>query len=298
METTTKRWDIAKTKEADLFATLKDYTLVISGNGIMHDYANYSPAPWCDETVSYVVIEEGVEHIGSYAFSNCTGLRSVEIPNSVKTLGDSVFSNCFILEDVNLPNTIASIGKYVFHHCHSLKFVKLPDSLDKIPTGTFSYCRGLREFIIPPNVRSIGDSVLLGCSLESITIPESVRIIGDEIFGKNNIYIKRIINESTVPQKISGNTFKNREDIKLYVPRSSIDSYLVNPSWRINFVNNIFPIESIDHNYKSLEQIKQQVNQLEARRVSMEKENRDIKNQVEELNLKISLLSGLKDNPK
>ena len=44
-------------------------------------------------TVKSIIISEGIESIGWFAFSNCTSLRSVTVPNSIKKIGHSAFGD-------------------------------------------------------------------------------------------------------------------------------------------------------------------------------------------------------------
>ncbi len=57
--------------------TLQNRTLIISGSGAMYSYSNKEDFPWysCRESITSVVIEEGVESIGNDAFFGCTGQR-------------------------------------------------------------------------------------------------------------------------------------------------------------------------------------------------------------------------------
>lgn len=50
--------------------------------------------------VKDIIIENGVQHIGNYAFYGCTGLTSVTIPSSVESIGSLAFSNCSQLKDI------------------------------------------------------------------------------------------------------------------------------------------------------------------------------------------------------
>jgi hypothetical protein len=61
-----------------------------------------------------------VNSIGDYAFSDCTGLTSVTIPNSVTSIGDYAFDGCSALTSVTIPNSVTSIGDYAFAACASL----------------------------------------------------------------------------------------------------------------------------------------------------------------------------------
>ena len=58
------------------------------------------------ETVIYEDIAYIVTDIGFEAFSNCTELTSVEIPNSVTTIGDYAFHGCTSLTNIEIPNSV------------------------------------------------------------------------------------------------------------------------------------------------------------------------------------------------
>lgn len=61
-----------------------DLTLTISGTGPMPDYTSSDQLPWKDgrDEITHIVIEEGVTHLGSYAFSKMKNLVSVALPES------------------------------------------------------------------------------------------------------------------------------------------------------------------------------------------------------------------------
>ena len=52
---------------------------------------------------------EGVTNIRSSAFSSCTSLTSIEIPNSVTSIGDYAFESCSPLTSIEIPNSVTSI---------------------------------------------------------------------------------------------------------------------------------------------------------------------------------------------
>ena len=60
---------------------------------------------------------EGYTRIGSYAFSRCSSLTSVTIPNSVTSIGESAFCGCNSLTSVNIGNNITRIGRCAFQFC-------------------------------------------------------------------------------------------------------------------------------------------------------------------------------------
>jgi len=51
-----------------------------------------------------------VTRIGNYAFTDCTGLTSVTIPNGVTSIGLFVFYSCTSLTSVTIGNSVGHIG--------------------------------------------------------------------------------------------------------------------------------------------------------------------------------------------
>lgn len=78
-------WAESGTCGKNLYWNLKNGVLTISGTGAMTNYSYSSNAPFYSSrsTISRAIISEGVTSIGGYAFSGCSGLTSVTIPNSV-----------------------------------------------------------------------------------------------------------------------------------------------------------------------------------------------------------------------
>ena len=123
-----------------------------------------------------------VTSIGNSAFSKCSGLTSVSIPEGVSAIGSYAFSNCTALTTVNYNATKCTqmYGSSVFSECTSLTTLNIGENVQTIPDYAFYGCSKLTSVTIPSSVTSIGVSAFSGCSgLTTVTIPEKVTSIGD-----------------------------------------------------------------------------------------------------------------------
>lgn len=66
------------------------------------------------------------------AFSFCTSLTNVSIPDSVTDIGRRAFFSCTALTSVTIPDSVNRIGDYAFYNCTSLKNVIFEGNIDTI----------------------------------------------------------------------------------------------------------------------------------------------------------------------
>lgn len=172
---------------------LKKVTLT-KGSGIMMDYIMvnsregpicYTNTPWyiSRNSIEEIIIEDGIENIGNYAFFYTFNLETVVIPESVKSIGKSAFMGCENLKNITIPENVTSIGDGAFGLCKSLTDITIPKNITKIGKNLFKECSGLKSLTIPDGVTDIGESAFYSCSgLTDITIPNSVKNIGMQAF--------------------------------------------------------------------------------------------------------------------
>ena len=82
------------------------------------DYDSYSGVVVIPASFKVNEIDYSVTSIGKSAFSWCSGLTSISIPNSVTSIGKSAFEECSSLTSVTIPNSVTSIGDFAFSSCN------------------------------------------------------------------------------------------------------------------------------------------------------------------------------------
>ena len=122
-------------------------------------------------------IPEDVQEIGSYAFSGCDDLNSIELSSTVKKIGSGAFAGCSSLTEFTIPDSVEEIGSNPFRNCTSLKkfhvspdqpkFIDIDEVLfDKTKSLliAFPYNYRSNQYEIPEGVKEIGAYAFEGCN--------------------------------------------------------------------------------------------------------------------------------------
>ena len=111
------------------------------------------------------------------------------------------------LKTVKLPTTINAIGDYAFYLCDALTEIIIPNSVTYIGAGSFGSCNKLENVILPFQLTSIESQAFTGCGFSKITIPNTVKTIGQFCFS--NCKNLRSINIPNSVTTISGSAFES-----------------------------------------------------------------------------------------
>lgn len=130
-------------------------------------------------------IEFSVVRIGSDAFSDCSQLQSVIIPQSVSSVEAFAFKNCLTINRISIPNSVKSIGSSAFEGCVCLSKVEIaPDGVSEIANAAFRGCVSLKTLSLPQGVVSIGAKAFAYCtSLEKIEFAHTIKNIEECAFS-------------------------------------------------------------------------------------------------------------------
>lgn len=133
---------------------------------------------------SVIPADGSVTSIGSSAFSGCSGLTNITIPESVTSIGSFAFLGCTGLISVTIPDSVTSIGGWAFSGCSGLKSITIGNGVTDIGDFAFQGCNGLTSVTIPDSVTSIGDDAFYNCSgLTSVAMGNGVKSIGSYAFS-------------------------------------------------------------------------------------------------------------------
>ena len=118
--------------------------LLIGGKGTMGAAINSSFVPWDEkrDSIKTVIIKNGVESVGHFAFAVCTELTSVTLPDTINTIGPNAFGGCSALRTIKLPDSVKSIGIWAFGGCRNLD-ITIPESVTSIDKEAFLKSEGV-----------------------------------------------------------------------------------------------------------------------------------------------------------
>lgn len=110
-----------------------------------------------DNTITKIIIPEGVEIIEDWAFEKCYELQILKLPKSLKRIGFGAFTSTK-LEFVSFPEGVEEIEESAFFNSSRLTTVTLPSTL-KVLHDAFMACPIMRIFMM---VRDLDSLKLIG----------------------------------------------------------------------------------------------------------------------------------------
>ena len=125
-----------------------------------------------------ISVAENTEIIGSSAFSSCSLITNITLPDTVTLIKNHAFYNCDSLVSVELSQSLHTVEQGAFAESSSLVSVDFPDSVQKIEHNMFTWCDNLQFVRLSESVTRVRD--MFSCSgITELSLPESVQSFDD-----------------------------------------------------------------------------------------------------------------------
>ena len=170
-----------------------------------------------------VTIPEGTEVIGTFAFSGLP-VTEVVLPSSVTLIAQYAFAYCTQLQTITLPEGLQNIGSYSFVYT-GLKRLELPKSCTRIGIAAFfgayrlervvgapqavepyafAYCQSLWDLSFAEGLAEIGDCAFYQTAVISVSLPDSLYSLGDQVFASDTPGIRsKVMKEMVIGSRLS-----------------------------------------------------------------------------------------------
>lgn len=184
----------------------------------------------CD-TLTELIMPDGLQVIGEFAFWACYNLSEITIPAGVTEIADGTFMGCRSLAKVTFLGPVTSIGETAFYDTRSLKHIDLPDSLTSLGSGAFKQSHrdgetdrsgGLEEIVLPAGLTKIEEDTFNGCyDMRSVHFLGKVTSIGDGAFCYTSSLLEIDLPESVC--SIGKKAFSGSGLQKILLPKDCVD---------------------------------------------------------------------------
>ena len=180
-------------------------------------------------TLLSVTIPNSVTKIDYGAFQNCDNLTSISIPTSVTYLGERVFYKCYSLTgSITIPENLVYMGRECFNGCRLTSIVWNAKNCTLQTEDYYGHFNStITSFVFGETVESIPAYLCQSLNIKSITIPSSVKTIGDYAFYCSSLVEVYINSEVT---RIGNNVFYQSLN-SIYVPCGTMETYKNAEDW-------------------------------------------------------------------
>ncbi len=155
-----------------------------------------------DNTITKVVIPEGVEKINSYAFANLTALEEIVLPSTMEAIEYGAFYGCTSLQKITFSgdNNLKIINQNAFEKCDIRGTLDL-SSICVISDYAFAGNQKLEGIVLGKTLLSVGQYAFAGCkALEEVTIKADKVKYGAYAFTDCEALTEFYVNAAVLPE--------------------------------------------------------------------------------------------------
>ena len=186
-----------------------------------------------DSDVCELLIAEGskLERICPYAFSGCSDLRTLSLPDSLTAIEERAFEGSGI-RDIDLGDGLLTVGASAFDNC-VFETIIIPDSLISIGEGAFAHNLYLSTVAIGEGSRlqSIGDKAFFCCEkLRTFTIPSELSELGRYVFVSSALSYISLSENNPYFEKIDACLYSEDKTVLVLCPQKGLWSTVTVPA--------------------------------------------------------------------
>ena len=152
-----------------------------------------------DDTVTEVVIPEGVKTIGPFAFANLTALKKVTLPSTLERIDQGAFLGCTALSEVVGLEHVKFINQSAFENCNLMGEIA-PSSAVAIADNAFRGNGKLTSVLLSEETVSLGIGAFENCTaLTTLTSAAEKVKLGERVFAGCKKLAAVRINADVIP---------------------------------------------------------------------------------------------------
>lgn len=121
-------------------------------------------SPFKDQNITNLTISDAVTSLPMYFMYSNDSIKTVNFPLSLSKIGKEAFSYCSNIEEIYLPDGILTIEEKAFYNCSKLSKVFIGNGLTELAYSLFYGCGNLSDVYLGNSVKSISDYCFMGCT--------------------------------------------------------------------------------------------------------------------------------------
>lgn len=189
--------------------------------------------------VTKIELSDGVHRIDDEAFSGFTSLREVQYGANLKEMGSSAFTHCTSLTNLVIPDSVTGETDFLFTECSNATTCYVGTGITTLGGDTFCDCPNLTSCHIPSNVTNLGGEhggVFARCyALTSVTVDGQIDHIGSNTFLDTNSLTELWLTGCTNVPLVESDTFvlEDAPRVTVHIPCNMTDAYQMTDVWNI-----------------------------------------------------------------
>lgn len=173
--------------------------------------------------ITEISLPESLKRIESYAFCDCSKLTEITLPKNITYLGYRALPQNLTTLYYNAENLEHSASDFSPFIKTSLTNVIFSDKIKRIPDGLFNGIKTIESLTLPDSITEIGEKAFYKSSIKNIKLSSGLIVIEDSAFAETNIKI----DGNAFPDSlriIGDNAFSKNNGIEeIYIPNSVVN---------------------------------------------------------------------------